>query len=133
VLLFWLISAGIFGAAGAFLLDAADRGGEGFMWGFLLGPIGLVIAWVRRDDALREREEKARRHKTDATPNRVGIKPEPATPTKPQQLSPIEELERLAALKERGHLTDEEFARRKAQLLGTDPPPQPQVQRRRFK
>jgi hypothetical protein len=44
----------------------------------------------------------------------------------------ISQLERLAALKERGHITDEEYAAQKQKLLGvaapTSPPPSPPLQ-----
>jgi hypothetical protein len=139
MLLPFFIGAVVCGIAGFMMLDNAERGGAGFALGFFLGPIGLVIAWVMRDNALREEESRRSRHhpiddylknmKAPATsPNRAT----PARPTASHvaSLTAIEELERLAALKERGHVTDEEFNRKKAQLLGNQPlAPQP----RRFK
>jgi hypothetical protein len=40
----WLMSA----TAAAALLSRDDRAGAGFLWGLALGPIGLIVVWVRR-------------------------------------------------------------------------------------
>ena len=47
----WIIAivGCIFGAAGAAILSRYEKGQTGFILGFLLGPIGLVIAWTMRD------------------------------------------------------------------------------------
>lgn len=50
------ITACLCGLAGFMMLDRVDRGGAGFALGFFLGPIGLVIAWVMRDNAPREED-----------------------------------------------------------------------------
>ncbi len=44
--------------------------------------------------------------------------PAPAAPTPPTEQSTIEQLKELAALKDQGVLTDEEFAAQKAKILG---------------
>ena len=44
-----IIGCLIFGIAGAALLSRYEKAGTGFILGFLLGPIGLVIAWTMRD------------------------------------------------------------------------------------
>lgn len=62
VLLPFFIGGVICGIAGFMMLDAVDRGGVGFALGFFLGPIGLVIAWVQRDNGLREQEARQHRH-----------------------------------------------------------------------
>jgi hypothetical protein len=49
-----LLGAMLFAFTGWIMLDRADRGVLGFVLGFFLGPIGLVIAWVVRDNALRD-------------------------------------------------------------------------------
>lgn len=41
----------LFGVAGAALLSRYDKAGVGCLLGGLLGPIGLIIAWVMRDNA----------------------------------------------------------------------------------
>ena len=45
VIIAWLIC----GAAGAAILSRYEKEQTGFLLGFLLGPIGLVIAWTMRD------------------------------------------------------------------------------------
>lgn len=50
-----LIGCEICGAAGYLILERVRRGVSGFLLGFLLGPIGLVMAWVIRDNALRDK------------------------------------------------------------------------------
>ena len=44
--------------------------------------------------------------------------PQPAPPTAAPPVDPIEQLERLAALKAQGILTESEFAAQKAKILG---------------
>ena len=45
--------------------------------------------------------------------------PPPAAPAAPTAADPIEQLQRLADLKNQGILTDEEFAAQKARILGS--------------
>jgi hypothetical protein len=44
------------GAAGYLLLARTGRGATGWLAGFFLGPLGVLIAWVTRDNALRDGE-----------------------------------------------------------------------------
>ncbi|HEY7233850.1 MAG TPA: SHOCT domain-containing protein [Gemmatimonadaceae bacterium] len=126
-LLVALLTALVCGAAGAALLGAAEKSGTGFWLGFLLGPLGLIIAWAKRDDAMRELEERAQRHRQVDNAMR-GLRqpvPSPRPSNGPVAAgggsgapSAIEELERLAALREKGHVSEDEFNYRKRQLLG---------------
>lgn len=47
VILFWLLC----GVASAAMLSRYNKAGTGFLLGFFLGPIGLIIAWTMRDSA----------------------------------------------------------------------------------
>jgi hypothetical protein len=40
-----LVACGVIGAA---LLGPLNRAGTGFLLGFLLGPVGILVIWVRR-------------------------------------------------------------------------------------
>src|SRR5947209_2646659 len=109
-LLSWaVVTAGGCCVVGFLILDRVDRGWVGVLLGFFLGPIGLVIAWVLRDNALRDQEERDRRHqRPDPAAARRGFGAhtgEQSAAAAIQQQSPIDELERLAALRERGHIT----------------------------
>jgi hypothetical protein len=101
--------------AGFFMLDRFERGVTGALLGFFLGPIGLVIAWVMRSNAMEEERGHQARHATqvDAVMRNV-IDPEPSVG---RSSAPIDELERLAALRDKGHLTAEEFDREKRRVL----------------
>lgn len=53
-----------FGVAGYMMLSVHERGWTGFLLGFFLAPIGLVIAWVMRSnlaEAARRTEKSAER------------------------------------------------------------------------
>jgi len=134
-----LVGAIICGLAGAAMLDSVEKSGTGFWLGFLLGPIGVVIAWAKRDDARRELEERARRHRhVDDVMSNLRTTPRAPAPYAPIASgvgpSAIEELERLAALRERGHISEEEFNYRKRQLLGLPPETRaPAPAQRRFR
>jgi hypothetical protein len=39
------------GIAGGAMLSRYNKAGSGFLLGWLLGPIGLIIAWTMRDNA----------------------------------------------------------------------------------
>lgn len=52
--------------AGYMLLDRFDKGGTGAMVSFLLGPMGILIAWIMRDNEFRDREEAERKRAMDA-------------------------------------------------------------------
>ncbi len=133
-LVYAVIGAAVCGAAGFFMLDRVDRGATGAALGALLGPLGLVIAWVMRDNGLRDLEERERRHRPPEpagarrgfghTRTATASAPTPAA----QSVTPanaIDELERLAALREKGHLSEDEFNHRKRQLLGLAPTARP--------
>jgi hypothetical protein len=117
--------------AGYVMLDRVDRGGTGVALGFFLGPIGLVIAWVMRDNALRDQAERQRHHDSRSAPvapARRGFGSAAAARAESSAVSsnvsaPLEALERLATLREKGHLTDEEFEREKRKLIAPAPTP----------
>ena len=46
LLFFW----GLCGVAGGAMLGRYNKASTGFFLGFLFGPIGLLIAWAKRDD-----------------------------------------------------------------------------------
>src|SRR5437762_2374483 len=71
-----------FGVAGGKLLEPLDRYGDGFALGFLLGPVGLVIAWAMRANGLLELERKERPHAAAPAPPPRNAKP--STPTAPR-------------------------------------------------
>ena len=52
-----------FPVAGALILKPVDKQGVGVALGFFLGPIGLVIAWAKRENELLERREYKERHR----------------------------------------------------------------------
>lgn len=52
-----------FCVAGALILKPVDKQGVGVALGFFLGPIGLVIAWAKRENELLERQEYKERHR----------------------------------------------------------------------
>jgi uncharacterized membrane protein YfcA len=56
------VGALLCGIAGLVILERVDRELAGFTLGFFLGPIGLIIAWVMRDNALRNRQAFMTRH-----------------------------------------------------------------------
>jgi hypothetical protein len=94
------------GIAGGMMLERIKRGGTGFTLGFFLGPIGLVIAWIMRDNATREIALHSRQ--IDAPAARLFG-------------SDLDSLERLAKLKDAGHITPEEFELKKQELLAPKP------------
>lgn len=128
------VGAVICGFIGGAMLGPFDKAGTGFALGFLLGPIGLVAAWVVRSNIEREQEAYRRRHAHDDPARRVrgggfGAATRAASRAAAQAPAPsaapvavvqqIEALERLASLRERGALTEEEFSVKKRELLTT--------------
>ena len=57
-----LFVLGVCGVAGYLMLARVGRGATGWVLGFLLGPLGVIIAWVIRDNALRDQAEGYRDH-----------------------------------------------------------------------
>ena len=85
--------------------------GAGWVLGLVLGPFGMLIAAMMGKDHV----ELARLSGTPTVA--VGATSSAQQPSPP--ISPTNELERLATLHSQGRLTDDEYARAKAQLLGT--------------
>jgi hypothetical protein len=107
-LLWWLGVIAFWGAcafAGYKMFEPLGKGKDGALLGGILGPIGLVVAWVIRDNELRDVASQAGRH--GGTSKKSASKP----------VDEIDALERLGKLREAGHLSDEEFAIKKRQLL----------------
>lgn len=55
----------LFGVAGALILNRFNKAGIGCLLGILLGPIGLIIAWVMRSNA--QADEERKRHEEQVT------------------------------------------------------------------
>lgn len=100
-----LAAAALCGVAGFLMLDRVGKGRTGVLLGAMLGPIGLGIAAVMRGNALRA--EDARLHGLSLLP--------PSAPSPAH--ADVDALERLAKLREAGHLTDEEFQAKKHEIL----------------
>jgi len=49
-----LVVLAVCSVAGYLMLARVGRGADGWALGFFLGPLGLVLAWVIRDNALRD-------------------------------------------------------------------------------
>lgn len=68
-----------FGVAGSLILKPVDKQGVGVALGLFLGPIGLVIAWAKRENELLERREYKERHRTALddvrTTTTAGVRP----------------------------------------------------------
>lgn len=77
-------------------------------------PLGDIIRQAMADpDALREEMMRRGMEMQDQAVNVVW------SSAPPQSSDPIDRLERLAALKERGMLTDAEFEQQKRRILGS--------------
>lgn len=61
---------------------------------------------------------QAQRWAAEEQPQQQYAEPAPAAPAAPSQDDQIEQLEKLGQLKAEGILTEEEFAAKKAQILG---------------
>lgn len=72
--------------------------------------IGVLVYVIARGDKMHERAERQARVQSEEFRSYVQ---EAATPT-----SPADQLAKLADLRDRGVITDEEFARAKAKILG---------------
>jgi uncharacterized membrane protein len=83
------------------MLARVDRGFAGVLLGFFLGPVGLIIAWVMRANALRDQDERERRDR----------------PTRHEDSRPLTaQLDELVSRRARGEITDDEYQRRKHEL-----------------
>jgi uncharacterized membrane protein len=88
--------------AGYLMLARVDRGFAGVLLGFFLGPVGLIIAWVMRANALRDQDERERRDR----------------PTRHEDSRPLTaQLDELVSRRARGEITDDEYQRRKHELF----------------
>ena len=133
ILIYALAGAVVCAVAGYLMLDRVDRGGVGIALGLFLGPIGLVIAWVIRDNALRdeERDRAIRRRELDRVDEALLVRRPSATPARgAPPTADLEALERLARLHRAGDLSDQEFVVAKRRILGgvtaprlAEPPP----------
>jgi hypothetical protein len=105
-----LVALAACAVAGYLLLARIKRGFAGFLLGLFLGPIGLVIAWVIRDNKLRDLDE-ARAHARAAELPDLGS-------SVVRQRTFTEELDDLVRQRARGEITDDEYQRRKQELFG---------------
>jgi hypothetical protein len=98
--------------AGYLMLARVDRGFVGVLLGFFLGPIGVLIAWPMRDNALRDREQRERSDgEQRERSNRLSESHQP-------ERSLMRELDALVDQRARGQISAEEYERRKTDLLG---------------
>lgn len=112
------------GAAIACGVWADSRGRSGFGWFFfsvLLSPlIGLILVAVLTDLKAKQVEEDLRRQDQRREHERQleSLRAVTTTATVAAKGSITDELTKLAALKQQGILTEEEFQSQKAKLLG---------------
>ena len=132
-LVWFVLSLGV-----AVLADSRGRSGVGFfLLSAALSPLlGLIVVLVTRNVAAEERaradehkrdvmreHERAREHEAHLAsikamaPAAAAAGPQPVA-VQGGAFSVATELEKLASLKERGVLTEDEFGRQKAALLG---------------
>jgi hypothetical protein len=109
--------------AGYLMLARVDRGLAGVLLGFFLGPVGLLIAWPMRANALLDRQERRDRDRDLARAVPVSAAPTPVAAARPAApVAPARsvtfELDALIAQRARGQISADEYERRKAELLG---------------
>jgi Short C-terminal domain len=128
---------------------ASERGRSGVGWALLsilTSPLlGLIIVLLTRDLKVeasnREREEMRHREQLAALAGSKtgqgtlvpgdgprGLRPAAPAESSPQPRAPFmiaDELEKLASLLDRGHLTSEEFSEQKSLLIGRNTSPTP--------
>lgn len=116
--------------AGAVILKPADQGGYGLFLAILFGPLGLIIAWAMRENFVLERARNEARQlvtapdaRTEAVPTPLSdtdalLRIKPATDAKPGSAEAEGEVARLDALRAQGIVSQREFDRRRAELLG---------------
>lgn len=111
-----LVWAVIWGTPGYLMLARVGRGLLGCVLGILLGPIGLVTAWVIRDNALRDLSKLDRAARV-ASHREIGL----SQNSKPHnQEAQLALLEKLGQLWKEGVLTQSEFEERKVDILRGD-------------
>jgi hypothetical protein len=94
----------------AALLARIKRGVAGFLLGLLLGPIGLIIAWVMRSNRLRQEEAQERVARFAELPD-IGALGGSGRPMS-------EELDELIRQRARGEISQDEYERRKDRIIG---------------
>ena len=98
--------------AGYLTLARVGRGLAGILLGFFLGPIGLLIAWPMRANALLDREQREQRERVD------GVSQTRSSETRMPVRSLSRDLDELVDQRARGQISAEEYERRKSELLG---------------
>ena len=93
-----------------------DRGySEGFLWGFLLGVIGIVIVTCRPSPDYYYKNRTIRENTLSATPPVYS----PQTPiVGEKEVTDAEKIENFKKLLDDGVITEEEFQAKKKQILG---------------
>jgi len=76
-LLILFIACGIMAIIGAQMLEKHGRAGTGAVLGFLLGPIGILIAFLMAEGHAREKREREERERDRAAWAAVLAKREP--------------------------------------------------------
>lgn len=116
----WLFLWAAFAVGVGLLANSRGRSGIGyFLLSVLLSPIlGLIVVLVQRNLVDQQRQEEQRKADQAAHVESIrAIAQSNAGATRADGSSLADELDKLAALKEKGHLTAEEFAAQKARLL----------------
>jgi hypothetical protein len=112
----YLIVGLLGGAAAAAIAVSRNRNPAAwFAIGFVLPLIGMIVVLVLPDETGIERRSGS------SLPSRIEYaapSPIPRSAKTPEDKSPVAQLERLAALRERGALTETEFDEKKRILLG---------------
>jgi hypothetical protein len=98
--------------AGYLTLARVGRGVAGILLGFFLGPIGLLIAWPMRANALLDRAQREQRERVD------GVSQTRSSETRMPVRSLSRDLDELVDQRARGQISAEEYERRKSELLG---------------